>query len=286
MAQDNAVEDLVQRFAREYDDLSKQLKRIAQYITEHRQQMVIVRILDVADACGVQPSAVVRFAQRFGFSGFSELQSVFRDAYASGATAASYKQRIQAVISEHPAQMGSVELAHSFMKTCQAGIAKLSEELDDRAFERAVDILQDAQHIYIMGVRRMFPVATYLGYALLQTRKRVIMVDGLGGLYKEQIEGLSKGDVLIAISMAPYGSETRYCTDLAIAHEATVLAITDSSLSPISRVAAVTLTVHETEAYFFRALASTMCLAQSLFIALAYRLELNMEHPDDRVVRD
>ena len=52
MAQDNAVEDLVQRVAREYDGLSKQLKLIAQYITEHRQQMVIVRILDVANACG------------------------------------------------------------------------------------------------------------------------------------------------------------------------------------------------------------------------------------------
>ena len=84
MAQDNRVEDLIQRVAREYDDLSRQLKLIAQYITEHRQQMVVVRIRDVADACGVQPSAVVRFAQHFGFSGYSDLQAVFRDAYASG----------------------------------------------------------------------------------------------------------------------------------------------------------------------------------------------------------
>ena len=36
MAQDNRVEDLIQRVAREYDDLSKQLKLIAQYIAEHR----------------------------------------------------------------------------------------------------------------------------------------------------------------------------------------------------------------------------------------------------------
>ena len=209
MAQSNKVEDLVQRVAREYDGLSKQLKLIAQYISGNRQQMVVVRIRDVADACGVQPSAVVRFAQRFGFAGFSDLQAVFRDAYASGAAAGSYQQRLKAVISEHPAQMKSAELARAFMKTCQVGIASLSDTLDDRAFEKAVTILQKEQHIYVMGVRRMFPVASYLGYALLQTRKRVIMVDGLGGLFKEQIEGLSKGDVLISISMAPYGTETR-----------------------------------------------------------------------------
>jgi DNA-binding MurR/RpiR family transcriptional regulator len=286
MAQNSRVEDLVQRVAREYDGLSKQLKVIAKYITEHRQQMIVVRIRDVADACGVQPSAVVRFAQHFGFSGFSELQAVFREAYASGASTASYQQRIRAVISKHPAQMKSSELARDFMETCRSGIASISEGLDDRAFEKAVTILQNAEHIYVMGVRRMFPVASYLGYVLSQTRKRVIMVDATGGMFKEQIEALSKGDVLLSISMAPYGTETRYCTDLAVEREATVVAITDSSLSPISRAAAVTLTVHEPEAYYFRAMACIMSLAQALFIALAYRLELNMERTDSRSVVD
>lgn len=282
MAQDSKVEELVRRVAGEYDELSKQLKTIAQYITENRQQMVVVRIRDIADACNVQPSAVVRFAQHFGFSGFSEMQAVFRDAYASSASTASYQQRIRAVISKHPAKMKSSELARSFMDACQSGIAAISDQLDARAFEKAVTLLQNAKHIYIMGVRRMFPVASYLGYVLLRTRKRVIMVDAMGGMYKEQVEGLSKGDVLIAISMAPYGDETRYCTEIAIERQASVLAITDSSLSPISRGAAVTLTVHEAEVYNFRALACTMSLAQSLFIALAYRLELNLERPDEK----
>jgi len=282
MAQDSKVEDLVRRVAGEYDELSKQLKTIAKYITEHRQQMVVVRIRDIADACDVQPSAVVRFAQYFGFSGFSEMQAVFREAYASGTTTASYQQRIRAVISKHPAKMKSAELARSFMDACQSGIATISAQLDDRAFDKAVTLLQNAKHIYIMGVRRMFPVASYLGYVLLQTRKRVIMVDAMGGMYKEQIESLSKGDVLISISMAPYGAETRYCSDLAVERQASVLAITDSSLSPISRAAAATLTVHEAEIYNFRALACTMSLAQSLFIALAYRLELNLERTGDK----
>jgi DNA-binding MurR/RpiR family transcriptional regulator len=244
--------------------------------------MVVVRIRDVADACNVQPSAVVRFAQRFGFSGFSELQAVFRDAYATGVSTASYQQRIRAVISKQPAQMKSSELARSFLETCQSGIASLSDNLDDRAFEKAVTILQHAQHIYVMGVRRMFPVASYLGYVLMQTRKRVVLVDATGGMYKEQIEGMTKGDVLLSISMAPYGPETSYCTDLAVEREATVVAITDGSLSPISRAAAATLTVHEAEAYYFRAMACTMSLAQALFIALAYRLELKIKRSDSK----
>lgn len=282
MAQDSKVDDLVQRVASEYDGLSKQLKTIAQYVTENRQQMVVVRIRDIADACNVQPSAVVRFSQHFGFSGFSELQAIFRDAYASGASTASYQQRIRAVIDKHPAQMKSYELARSFMDACQTGISAISAELDTRAFEKAVTLLQNANHIYIMGVRRMFPVAAYLGYVLLKTRKRVIMVDAMGGMYKEQIESMGKGDVLIAISMSPYGAETQHCCEVAVERKASIVAITDSSLSPISRTASATLTVHEPDIYNFRALACTMSLAQSLFIALAYRLELNLEPPESR----
>lgn len=284
MTKENGIEELVQRIAHEYNELPKQLKSIAEYITQHRQQMVIVRILDVAHACGVQPSAVVRFAQRFGFSGFSELQAVFRDAYANGATTGGYQQRIQAVISEHSGQMGCVELARGFMQSCQTGIATLSQELDEAAFERAIDILQKAQHIYIMGVRRMYPVASYLGYTLSHTRKRVILIDGVGGMFREQVGALASGDVLIAISVAPYGEETRHCAELAAERGATIVAITDSSLSPISRIAAATLTVHEPETFFFRALSSMMCLAQSLFIALAYRLELDLGTPSGNPV--
>ena len=39
MAQSNKVEDLVQRVAREYDGLSKQLKLIAQYISSNRPDL-------------------------------------------------------------------------------------------------------------------------------------------------------------------------------------------------------------------------------------------------------
>jgi DNA-binding MurR/RpiR family transcriptional regulator len=39
-------------------------------------------------------------------------------------------------------------------------------------------------------------------------------------------------------------------------------------------MATATLVVHESSTFGFRSLTNTMCLAQSLFIALAYRTEL------------
>jgi DNA-binding MurR/RpiR family transcriptional regulator len=96
------------------------------------------------------------------------------------------------VISEHPAQMQSSELGAQLPGNLPGGYRHDEADLDDRAFEKAVTILQNAEHIYIMGVRRMFPVASYLAYALSQTRKRVIMVDGLGGCTRNRSRGSPK----------------------------------------------------------------------------------------------
>ena len=72
------VDEFLQRLVNEHGQLSRQLKLIGAYIEQHRDHVGLERIQDIADHCGVQPSAVVRFAKHFGFSGFSEMQALFR----------------------------------------------------------------------------------------------------------------------------------------------------------------------------------------------------------------
>ena len=75
-------EALIQAMANGFDALSKQLKVIGQYVEQHRGELGIQSIQQVAENCQVQPSAIVRFAKHFGFSGYSELQKLFRDGLA------------------------------------------------------------------------------------------------------------------------------------------------------------------------------------------------------------
>jgi DNA-binding MurR/RpiR family transcriptional regulator len=56
-----------------------------------------------------------------------------------------------------------------------------------------------------------------------------------------------------------------------------VVAITDTTLSPLARAATVLFAVPEHDYAFSRSLAAPMCLAQALIVALAARLQ------DDRV---
>lgn len=282
MAEIAPVDKLMQQIADEYESLSRQLKVIAKYIEQHKSSLILERISDIAAQCEVQPSAIVRFAKRFGFSGFSEMQDLFRAAYTEKSNAApNYKQRIRNLIETRDGKLSIGNMMREFVDASRHGLDELAAGLDDEQLEVAVNLLQKADNIYVVGVRRAFPIASYIAYALQHTNKRVHLVSGLGGMYRDQMRSVRERDVVIAISFAPYGKETQYCARIGHHHRAKLLVITDSKLSPLARNAEALLTVAEGSAFAFRSLTSTICLCQALFIALAYKLELDIEETTD-----
>ncbi len=277
------VETLLARIAAHYEALPRQLKRVAQYVDEHRASVMVDRTGDIAERCGVQPSAVVRFAQRFGYSGFSEMQAVFRAAYQAQASPLStYQQRIRTLIATKKSALTGGQMAREFIAGSRSGLDELARDLDDAAIDAAVTLLEKAENIYVVGVRRSFPVAAYIAYALGHTGKRVHLVSDVGGMHREQIASARRNDVVIAISFTPYGRETQACVRDAQRRHVRTVVITDSRLAPLAPGASALLTVKEGSAFAFRSLTSTMCLCQALFVALAYRLELNVEETKDR----
>ncbi len=270
-----SVDQLIKRITGEYEGLSKQLKVIARHVEQHRHHIGLDGIQQVASQCGVQPSAVVRFAKHFGFSGFSELQAIFREGLSRQlAPARNYKTRIRDVIESGAGSLSSVEIANEFLSGSIAGMQELQASLHGPTFKKAVDLLAAADSIWIAASRRSFPVAVYLDYALQHTDKRIGLVSALGSMHLGQMRSVRKDDVLLVISFAPYADETIAVAKMATERGARLIAITDSRMSPLAKLAQVTLVVQDNSTFGFRSLNSTMGLAQSLFIALAYMLEL------------
>lgn len=269
------VDQFLKRISEEYEGLSRQLKVIARHVEQHRDHLGLEGIQDVAAQCEVQPSAVVRFAKHFGFSGFSEMQRIFREGLARQiAPNRNYKARIREVIESGAGTLQPVDIAREFLGGSIAGMQELLNGLPGPAFKKAVDLLAEADAIWVAAARRSFPIAAYLDYALQHTDKRIGLVTALGNMHVGQMRSVRQGDVLVAISFAPYAEETMEVVQAAAQRGARLLAITDSRMSPLAREADVTLIVQDNSTFGFRSLTSTMGLAQSLFIALAYRLEL------------
>lgn len=270
-----SADGLLSQISAQYAGLSKQLKSIGRYVEAHREGLALTGIQEVAVACAVQPSAVVRFAKHFGFSGFSEMQKLFREAISEQLTPGrTYQARIRDAISAD-APLTSTDVARRFLTGSVASVQELAQTLERSDIDRAVTLLAATETIWLVGMRRSFPVAAYLEYALQHTEKRVLLVDALGAMQEGQMRSVRPGDVLLAISFAPYAAETITITQLARQRGAHVVALTDSRMSPLADEAAAVLLTQESSSFGFRSLSGAISLAQSLFVALAYQLELS-----------
>lgn len=248
--------------------LPARLAQVAEYAMAHPDEVAFGTVASLAAAARVQPSTLVRFAKALDYDGFSDLQKVFRDRLRERWPDDGERST---KLREDDGQDGAAGRLKRFSDCAAASLAKLHQTIVTDDLERAVDLLAQADTIYLLGLRRAFPVAAYLSYALGKLGIRSVLVDHVGALAGEQVAGARPGDALIAVSFTPYTPAT---VELATAHAARglpVVAITDSPFSPLAHLAAVRLEVVEADVGGFRSLAATFCLAMTLAVSTGER---------------
>ena len=260
--------ELQSEISARYERLSNRLQRIARYAVDHPNDMAMETIAILAERAQVQPSALIRFAKAFGYTGFSEMQQVFRKLLKESSP--SYSERVRQFWEQREDLTRPLPLnvLREFAAANQIALQHVENTLTAAQLEQAVEWLATARIIHVMGQRRSFPVAAYLAYALNHSNRPTQLLDGMGGMLLEQLRLLSPQDVLVAISFYPYEQETVDLVSRAVDQGINVIAITGSSLSPIAQKATLCLEVKDAEVFGFRSLTASMCLAQTLAVSL------------------
>lgn len=250
------------RLAELAEDLPRRMRQCAEYIAANTDRIAVSTVAELAAGADVPPSALMRFCQIMGFSGFSDMQRLFREAYAPGWP--DYSTRLRNLKSG-PAGSPAALLAE-FVEAGRMSLETLAKSVDDAALGQAVSLLSGAGTLHLVGLRRAYPVASYLAYVFEKMRIPAMVHDGVGKL--DHRFALRAGDACLAITFAPYSEET-----LALAQDARdrglpVVGLTDRVTSPLARSADVVLTVPEVDFGAFRSLSATLALALTLAVAV------------------
>ncbi|MCI1001194.1 MULTISPECIES: MurR/RpiR family transcriptional regulator [Brucella/Ochrobactrum group] len=256
------VKEFEARLLEVSDRLPKRLKQCADFVAANQDRIAVSTVAEMADGAGVQSSAFMRFCQLLGFSGFSEMQKLFRESYAGGWP--DYSTRLEHL--RETAANSAPALLAEFAEAGRTSLEGLLKTIEPEALERAVEILARAETIHLVGIRRAFPVASYLAYALEKMQVPAMLHSAVGKL--ENMHAIRKGDVLLAITFSPYSAETVEMAESAAARGVNVVGITDTIVSPLSKLAQQTLLVSEVDFGAFRSLSATLCLAIALAVAV------------------
>ncbi|AZO21794.1 MULTISPECIES: MurR/RpiR family transcriptional regulator [unclassified Mesorhizobium] len=235
----------------------KRLRQVAIFLWQHPSDVALGTIAQVADQAGVQPSTLVRFAQIFGYAGFSDFQGLFKD-HMKGSWP---EGRSHEPTAEPNANL---HFLNGMVGASQASLGRIGNGFDIDSFEKMVELLASAELIYVIGSKRAFPVTTYLSLTLSQQGVRNVLVDNVGSTALDQVGCITPRDAVLAVSFSPYNSIT---PDLvAVAHErkARIVAITDSTFSPLVRLSDAWLEVVESDFAGFRSLAASLAVGMAL----------------------
>ena len=264
------VEALHALIVAQQPNLSARLKLVAVYLVEHPQQIAFNTLAEIAEKAGVHASTLVRFANYFGFDGFSEVQRLYKNQIIDHPS--NYRERIsQLKKTDGNGEVTPALLLHDFAEGNSLALGLLQQQIKPESLAAAVQALANANEVFICGVRRMYPAAVYMDYALSQMDVRCHVIDGQGAMAPEQMKWISADSVLVAITFNPYGKTTTEAVHVARDKGAKIILITDSELCPHTQVADYVFIVREADVRGFRSLNSTLCLVQTLCVALGYQ---------------
>lgn len=266
-------EDLIRAIHDSFGTLSRSQQRVAQFLTQNPNEVAVSSVHAIGERCGIHASSLVRFAQAFGYRGFKELQGLFRKRLVTAAPG--FEARVRALEGELDARADLSEqgFLRDLVVRDVASLQDLLERVAPEDLGEATDLLERADDVYLIGQLRSAPVVELLRYLLTMLGKRAVLLDACGGLATHMARLARPSDLLLAVSFRFYATEVVGLVEEAAARGVPVLAITDSSLSPLAKSARVFFAVPEHEYTFSRSLAAPMCLAQALAVALAARLQ-------------
>ncbi|OOF71144.1 MurR/RpiR family transcriptional regulator [Rodentibacter caecimuris] len=272
MEENAQLKDLQNKIRARYDNLSKRLKQVAQYILDNSDSIVFDTVAVISEKANVPPSTLIRFATEFGFSGFNEMKLLFRENLIEKTT--NYTERLQLSHKLNKQHNNSAEnILPIFAQANAQAIQQLATNNNAKLLHSAAQILNQAHNIFIIGLKRSFSVACYLNYALQHLDCRSFVIDGLGGMFDEQLSQIREGDVIVVISFSPYADETLNIANIAAQKGIKQIAITDSQISPLLTFSDISFIIKEAQVLGFRSQCSTMTLVQTLAITLGLEKE-------------
>lgn len=257
--------DIITRMNDKYMKMSKGHKAIAAYISDHYEQAVFMTAAKLGETVGVSESTVVRFASGLGYEGYPEFQT---------ALAEWVKNKLNSVqkIGTRYGKSSQSEILQSVLQSDVEKIQDTMVNLDVAAFSAAVDIILQAETVYLVGVRSCEPLADFLHFYLNMIRGNIVLVKttSVTEMFEQMIR-IGEKDAIIGISFPRYSMRTLKAMEFANDRNAKVITITDSIHSPMNLYSSCNLLARSDMVSIVDSLVAPLSVINALVVAMCLK---------------
>lgn len=261
----NKTNELLNRISEQYEEFSKGQKRLADYIVQNYDKAVFLTASKLGKTVGVSESTVVRFASQLGYQGYPGFQKALEELVRNRLNSI---QRMEVAYGRISQSKILETVLNSDIEKIKMTLANINQE----AFELAVDTLLHARRIYIVGIRSCAPLANFLGFYLNLIFDNVTAVStNSSSEIFEQLIRIGEQDVIIGISFPRYSMRTLKALEFASSRKAKVITLTDSIHSPITLYSSCNLIARSDMASIVDSLVAPLSVINALVVALSLK---------------
>ena len=169
-------------------------------------------------------------------------------------------------------QIGNEDVLDKVLNMDIDKIRRTLEETSREDFNRAVDSIVAAENIYVIGAKSAATLARFITYYfnLMFVNVKLVHTTSSSEMF-EQIMRIGEKDILIGISFPRYLTQTVKAFQFAKGNGATVIAITDSTASPLAEDADHLLLARSDMASFVDSLVAPLSLINALIVAVGLK---------------
>lgn len=251
------------RIAEHADRLTPAERKVAEILAHEPQTVAFGTVAHVADRAGTSGPSVVRLAVKLGYAGFVDLQADVQQELARQLGPA--RERIR--------QRPPTDVLGRTMTAELENVTQSLSAIDSVTFAETVAMLSDRRRqVFVLPGEMTLPAGEVLAVHLSQLRDGVTLLRGPEVAASRHLATIASGDILVAIDVRRYErwvlSLLRWGTD----RGASVIAITDSPLSPLATQAKLTLLIGALGVGPFDSLVGAVALMNAIVAGVAAKL--------------
>jgi DNA-binding MurR/RpiR family transcriptional regulator len=256
--------EIKEKIQNKFEELPKNQRKIANYFVDNFDKVSFLTVHDISLATGASVASVVRFAQRIGFSGFSELREAIADS-----------------LQDHLSNMQNFSLLdeRKIEKDILSSVANLDIKnindtlgiIEREVFDSAINMILKSDRVFTVGLGISYLLAEILAYQLTQVSVDAVAFKNNYCPFSEQIPLLNQKDLIIMFSFPPYSKDTIEVAKIASEKKIKLIAITNKEASPITFFSKINLIVHSENMLFTNSFAAISVIINALATSVALK---------------
>lgn len=247
-------------------DLTRAERQLATHVLSHYPVAALGSITQLAKAAQVSTPTVVRLAQKLGYKGYPDFQTVLR---------AEVEAMLVSPLTKHE-KAGRLEDGHVLTRMAEAALTNLQGtlgQIDPAEFDGTVALLADpARKVFALGGRITHAMADYLCSLLAVSRPGVTLLSDNSTTWPPALLDMAPGDVLVVFDIRRYENAVLNLAEMAKDQGVEIVLITDRWVSPAAAHARHMLPCHVEAPSAWDSVVAPMVVVESLLAAVQARI--------------